>query len=122
MISGLNSRDNEEQLKELKMLSLKNRRHLFDMVQTYKMIHGFDDVDRSLWFEFVEDREGRVTRLSVDPLNLKSKRCNTEIRRNFFSNRVVNFWNQIPSSIKNAKTIGAFKRQYSNFMLQQPQM
>ena len=32
-------------------------------------------------------------------------------------NRVVNFWNQIPSSIKNDKTIGAFKRQYSNFML-----
>ena len=120
MISGLSSRDYDEQLSELKMLSLKNRRQMFDMVQTFKIIHSFDNVDRSTWFEFVEEREGRTTRLSEDPLNLKTKRINTEIRRNFFSNRVINSWNKIPSTIKNAKTVASFKRQYTELMLQQP--
>ena len=63
----------------------------------------------------------RVTRLSGDPLNLKLIRANTEIRRNFFSHRVVNAWNQIPTTIKNARTTSSFKSQFNNYMLQQQQ-
>ena len=32
---------------------------------------------RKVWFEFVEDRGKRVTWLSVDPLNIKSKLSNS---------------------------------------------
>ena len=62
------------------MPSLKERRIQFDMVQTFKINHEIDRV------EFVEDRG---TRLSVDPLDIKSKLSNTELRRRFFSNRTV---------------------------------
>lgn len=74
------------------------------MQQTFKIVHGINKVDRNSWFEFIENRGERVTRLSEDPLNLKYKRANTEIRINFFSSRLVNSRNQIPESetIKNA--------------------
>ena len=62
------------------MPSLKERQIQFDMVQTFKINHEIDRV------EFVEDRG---TRLSVDPLDIKSKLSNTELRRRFFSNRTV---------------------------------
>ena len=100
MISGLRSNNYEDRLKELHILSLKDRRIQFDMVQTFKIVHEIDKVDRRVWFEFVEDRGERVTRLSVDPLNIKSKLSNTELRTRFFSNRIVQQWNDLPKEIK----------------------
>ena len=70
MISGLRGNNYEDRLKELRILSLKDRRIQFDMVQTFKIVHEIDRVDRRVWFEFVENRGERVTRLSVDPLNI----------------------------------------------------
>jgi len=57
----------------MRKLSLKDRRS----VQTFKIVHDIDRVDRRIWFEFAEDGGERVTRLSVDPLNIKSKLSNT---------------------------------------------
>ena len=83
------------------MLSLKDRRIQFDMVQTIKIVYEINRYERRVWFEFVEDRGERVTRLLVDPLNIKSKLSNTKIRR-FFSNRVVQQRNDLPKEIQNA--------------------
>ena len=94
----------------VRKLSLKDRRIQFDMIQTFKIVHEIDRVDRRVWFEFAED--GRVTRLSVDPLNIKSKLSNTELRRRFYSNRVVRQWNDLPKEITNVKSVGSFKSQY----------
>ena len=43
------------------------------MIQTFKIVHEIDWVDRRVWFEFAEDGRERVTRLSGDPLHIKSK-------------------------------------------------
>jgi len=115
MISGLRSNNYEDRLKELRILSLKDRRIQFDMVQTFKIVHEINRVDRRVWFEFVEDRGERVTRLSVDFLNIKSKLSKSELRRRFFSNHVVQQWNNLPKEIKNAKSVGSFKSQYTQW-------
>ena len=70
------------------------------MVQTFKIVHEINRVDRRVWVEFVEDRGERVTRLSVDFLNIKSKLSKSELRRRFFSNHVVQQWNNLPKEIK----------------------
>jgi hypothetical protein len=36
------------------------------------------------------------------------------VRRNFFTNRVVEDWNRIPSSLKSAKTVKSFKNGYAH--------
>ena len=33
----------------------------------------------------------------------------TEIRKNFFTNRVVDEWNKLPTSVKDSKTVNEFK-------------
>jgi hypothetical protein len=33
-----------------------------------------------------------------------------EVRRHFFSNRVVETWNQLPSAMKNARNVSSFKK------------
>jgi hypothetical protein len=49
-----------------------------------------------------------------DPLNLRPKTNRLEVRRHFFSSRVVEGWNQIPvpSEMKNARNASCFKKAY----------
>ncbi len=114
MVSGLDSRSYEARLKELGMLSLEERRHQTDMVQLYKIIHGYDSVDASHWFQHVNSN-GIVTRGVADPLNLVQARSRLDIRKNFYSQRVAEAWNRIPYDLKRAPTIGAFKFGYKKF-------
>ena len=46
MISGLCSNNYEDMLKELRSFSLKDKRIQFDMVNTFKIVHEMDRVDR----------------------------------------------------------------------------
>jgi hypothetical protein len=51
-----------------------------------------------------------VTRARADPLNVLSKNGTLELRRNFFTIRVVKDWNTVPNDIKNILVPGQFKR------------
>ena len=68
MISGLTGKTYMEKLIELKLLSLEERRERADMIQTFKIIHGFCDVNPATWFRKVN--HNRVTRMANNPLNL----------------------------------------------------
>jgi hypothetical protein len=81
------------------------------MLQTFKIMRGFDNVDSATWFQRV-DTSVRTTRSATDPLNLRAQPARLDIRRNFFSNRVIEPWNLVPSELKNARTVGYFKRAY----------
>lgn len=109
MVSGLQGRTYEDRLKELGMLSLEGRRTLYDLVQTFKIIRGFDDVDHAIWFDLVGNNPTRHTRQTNDPLNILRPNPRNEIRRSFFSVRVVDAWNALPSEVKHAKSITMFK-------------
>ena len=74
MISGLNSNDYKDKLKEIKLCSLESRRIRFDMIQVYKILHKIDKVEESTWFTRTGQTHGRVTRQSSDPLNLCKKK------------------------------------------------
>ena len=95
MISGLSGRNYEDKLKELRLESLKKRRIHIDMLQTFKIIRGFDDVK----INTVESDEHRLTRLTADPLNLMPSRSRLVLRANFFGQRVVNLWIILPGEV-----------------------
>ena len=116
MISGLAGKTYEEKLVELKLQSLAERRVRYDMVETFKIMHGYTNVNRDVWFSTVEGSSQRVTRLAADPLNLRAKPAKLDIRKYFFSNRVVEHWNQLPQTIKNAKSVMHFKAMYDKQM------
>jgi hypothetical protein len=68
-------------------------------------------VSPDTWFKRV-DTTARTTRSCADPLNLRLQTSRLETRRNFFSTRVVEAWNAIPSEIKNSKNVHMFKKAY----------
>ena len=116
-VSGLNGKSYTERLAELGLQSLADRRIRADMVQTHKIINNIDRVPRSHWFELINDNRTATirTRLAADDLNIRVKPCKTELRRNFFSNRVVSTWNRLPESVKKARTSNAFKKAYDKY-------
>ncbi len=112
MVSGLRGRTYSERLDELDLPTLEERRREFDMVQVYKILSGKDNVSETQWFErAAAHSQGRATtRLQADNMNLRPKFGRTEVRRNFFSERVVQGWNILPSELKRAKDVSQFKR------------
>ena len=90
-------------------MSLEQRRENLDLVQTFKIVRKFDDVDPTTWFQLVGDNPARVTRTTSDPMNIVHPNSRLNIRKNFFSNRVITKWNEIPSEIKMPSSIIASK-------------
>jgi hypothetical protein len=112
MVSGLRAHTYEEKLKELGLTTLEERRHQADMVQVYKIVNGKDMVDSQTWFQLAGQAE-RHTRSTADPLNLRPQAARLDLRRNFFTNRVVEDWNKIPLVVRKAKTVISFKNGYA---------
>jgi hypothetical protein len=107
MVSGLQATTYEGKLSELGLESLETRRRNADIYTMHKLVHGVGDVDIENWFE---KRVGTmVTRARTDALNVKSKNGTLELRRNFFTMRIVKDWNSVPAEIKNISVPGKFK-------------
>ena len=73
------------------------------------------------WFTFLCDVQQRPTRSGVQmgadgvpstKLTLEAAKCNLDVRKHFFSNRVVEKWNALPETLKSADSVDAFKRGY----------
>ena len=110
MIHGLQSNTYEEKLAELGLRTLEDRRKRLDLVQTFKIINGHDNVKRETWFKLVGQNERHMTRASSYHKNIVGTRSNTEIRKQFFSNRVVPLWNALSEHVKESTTVQIFKR------------
>ena len=105
-VNGLQETDYLTRVKELGLTTLEERRTYTDLVQTYKIIHGIDEVDRKIWFELYGDTERRTSEQS---LCIVASRPNLDIRKHFFYNRIVQQWNALPEGIKNARSVKQFK-------------
>ena len=104
MIPSLRGQAYEERLKKLNLFSLEKRRLRGDLIQVFKYLNRFNNVDHG---NMLELHTNQRTRNNGRPL--KEKRCHTDIGRRFFSNRVVRHWNKLPAEVVNAKTISTFK-------------
>ena len=110
----------EEKLKAVGLTTLLDRRIRGDMLQTFKIMNGIDDVDYHHWFTKVNEHHQR-TRQAVnitddgtilETMNLLKPKSRLEVRRNFFSCRVVDGWNNLPVGVKSAESVLEFKKLY----------
>ena len=81
------------------------------MIEVFKILKGFNSVNKDTWFQNVSV-DGPQTRTTSYPMNLRLKTVRSDIRKNFFSQRVVPIWNSLPNIIKSAPDVIAFKTRY----------
>ena len=86
-----------------------------DLLQTYRVLTSKDNVDPSTWFQLYQPKEGEVTtRQTGGYLNVAPQQWKGEIRRNFWSVRVVEPWNSLPDIVKKAESLNCFKNSLDN--------
>ena len=117
MVSGLISASYEDKIKELGLQTLAQRRERIDMIQTFKILNRVDDVDYQTWFEHVNVNRATRTRLTACPMNLVINRTNRDIRKSFFSQRVINTWNKLPIDVKSSPNLTIFKYKYDQIFM-----
>jgi len=111
MVSGLKSDQYSERLVELGMPTLEERRHQADMAMVHKLTNRRGGLDPAQWFEMAADGT-RATRSAANPRNLRMRQGRMEVRRNFFSVRVVDSWNNIPDIVRAVGKSEQFQQQY----------
>jgi hypothetical protein len=94
----------ENRLKMLKLPTLRYRRLRGDMIEVYKIVNNLYDVTVD---SILSVNTGGRTR--GNDFKLTKERCNLDIRKYFFSCRVVNVWNSLPNSVVLAESITSFK-------------
>jgi ribonuclease P/MRP protein subunit RPP40 len=107
----------EDRLVAMNLTTLETRRERGDLIQLYKLIHGFDCVN---WpscinltpptFELIQSRRHKMQ------LQRELVR-NCVPRHNYFTNRVVNNWNKLPGQIVYAPTVNSIKAQIDDWAI-----
>ena len=102
----------EDRLKALNLTTLEDRRIRGDLIEVYKLVHGFENVDFTQFFHIITDGPSTTTR--GHQLKIETPHCRTEKRKNFFSIRTINKWNRLPSDVVFSPSINIFKRRYDD--------
>ena len=92
-----------DRLKRLDLPSLEYRQIRGDLIQTYKIIHNIDNINRDDIFVMREN----TTRNS--DLKLYKNFAKSKSRCNFLPYRINNIWNSLHSSTRNSKDLQLFK-------------
>lgn len=108
LVFALRNCSYEDRLVKLGLTTLEERRRRGDLIETYKIITGKEKVRIEDFFNFHQSNY----ELRGHQYKLVTKRSRLEVRRNYFSQRVVGPWNRLPSHVVEATTVNTFKNRF----------
>ena len=112
MVRGLKIDVNyEERLRILELPKLEARRIRGDMILTYRLINGDEGIPYQKFFSLEEgiyDLRGTHSKKIDHPGLIR----NLDVRKFFFSRRIINTWNKLTEYEVSAKSTSTFKKRY----------
>ena len=114
MILGYKHYCYEDRLALCRLSTLEGRRLRGDVIQVYKLLQGFDQINYNNFFvlDVYTSRSGHTFKVA--------KPCaRRDIRLHSFSHRGNNCWNNIPIEIVECQSINNFKYKLCMFLITQ---
>ena len=111
LIPWLRNKSYEERLKHLGLLSLQTRRLRGELIQAFKILKRFDNVDLERYFELDYYDVSRN-----NGVKLKNKRFETDVARNFFTYKITSHWNSLPARVVASSSINMFKNRLDEYL------
>jgi len=93
-IHGLNKMSYEQRSEALRLYSLQRRRLRGDLIETYKVLAGKEKINYEQLFQ-----KATTIDLRGHSFKLYTKKSRLDIRKYFFSQRTVDYWNKLPDSV-----------------------
>ena len=113
MCKDIKAKVYDEKLNEVGLYSLKKRRLRGDLIEVFKVLHGFSKWQHNL------DVAVQVHNTRGHMFKLEKSRCRLDIRKHFFTQRVINHWNSLPNQVVCSLTVDTFKHRLDKYFVQQ---
>ncbi len=113
LIPSLRQKSYNDRLRELNLFSLKKRRTRGQLIECFKILKGFNNVDASNLLSLAPHLPTRG-----NSLKLKGQRVNLDSTKYFFTNDIVDKWNSLPENVIQSKTIDSFKKNLDIYLSQ----
>jgi ribonucleases P/MRP protein subunit RPP40 len=110
MVSTFKGVSYSERLHVLKLTTLETRRLRGDLIQVFKIVKGFDDVNMSIFFDF------STTHLRGHSYKLFKPRVSSDCGKFSFGARVVDEWNLLTEDIVSCNTVELFKNRLDHYL------
>ena len=111
MIPELRDLSYEERLKECGLTTLETRRLRGDQIEVFKILNGYENIDRNMFFSLKKD-----SRTRGHEVKLVKDQCRLDIRKHSFSQRTINEWNKLSTDCVNASSVNMFKNKVDTYL------
>ena len=106
IINGLGDLSYKQRLETLGLTTLLERRMRGDLIETFKILNDKNNYGKD--FFNVSSRTGNL-------LSRPISQTKTTKQLDFFSNRVIKYWNKLPNDVKSSTSVNSFKNKLDKF-------
>ena len=111
LVHGLKGLNAEERRNKLGLMTLRERRERGDLIEVYKILKGLTRINPAEFWEVRNARNGTRLVKELAPNGRKQ-------RHDFFSYRVIQKWNLLPTELKTAPSLESFKSRLDRKILE----
>ena len=101
----------EERLMECGLTTLETRRLRGDQIEVFKILNGYENIDRNMFFRLKKD-----SRTRGHEVKLVKDQCRLDIRKYSFSQRTVNEWNKLSTDCITDSNVNMFKNKLEPYL------
>ena len=112
MIPALRDLSYDERLKECGLTTLETRRLRGDQIEVFKILNGYENIDRNMFFSLKKD-----SRTRGHEVKLIKDQCRLDIRKHSFSQRTINEWNKLSTDCVTASSVNMFKNKVDTYLM-----